>query len=1143
MRRRAYIINSTVILLIIPLMLLLATYEDVSSQIIFAQSERMQVERTYRVVSYVELDLQRALEISGKRALVTVVDYIASTGNFLDPQTSPANVTIRDLVLFKEASGISQSYVDKIMKDQTLKKWLINVSTELKKQGYTMEISNTPLTDLQTMSDRELRDFLINNVDITVAPLDSFRIVIRARLENVKIYDSASNVIYEGQIPRKGYVYSIISIQDLEDPMFSALTNGRYFRSIQPCNYTYPELIDRPMKVLYGNGNSDRDHVAGIYKSAPDLDYIFFGPTYPNADAHAYVLKSGSPSDGTPFLNGTVFQPGGDPVDPSKVFKTGDLGVLVFSDTSSSNWCDASYKWRVNITIPWTPQGSLVLLKVPTSMFPGIYATEDMASLVIYDGNGNCGQVDFWIEYWGSTYAWIWIKSTGTTYSIYFTDDPARATTGYNVDQMFWLIDTFDGSAGSAPNSALWENPGGAYLDGNGNVVVPAGAEKLVLQTLDTLSGSFFIRFKMAPERAVRDFDAGAQVEPEAIVQEGYLRIRVNYPSNARDVQIPVHLNSTIAQVILHNDLNEAQIEVYSDPEMTSPLPFWIEYWNDDGALIWIRGDLPGTFYIRYNTGTYRRGNGEAVFPFFDDFNETLSKWIIDPHDQGAGVSLNPEGTGTVTIDGGDSLFAMVNKDPLDITYDFAVRFRMKPNFDSRRDWNAGIGVWDGWIRLVGANRRARYYIAEQLFTDDINSGNDPMAIHWVEWGYSGTWWIENWWYDNDDLDDGQVSNRDYDYHTYEVKEIYNTSASFTDFTRDVTNNYDETYKTLYSYLKYIFLVIDSEDEDRGATYDWIFVRKLIDDDKLSYDITNHAISNSLQFIDDTSATSEDHGGDFLGILKDWGDSLVSTSSAPTYTSYTYRYEVNFTPSNGNVELSFARISSTGSINRVETSVSGYPADSLKVGIVIDNTRDNDAYFDWIVIGLGNYYPVKPAQITSSGVETAPETTATYNSKAYDLQPFVECVMDMKYFGTYSGWSFFERLENSDDNHANYFRLSMEMQDELGIKYGDEYYPIGLVSFMVPYRTYDEKLYNLFSDLQKNPEEGVSSVDYNFLNYYFKEGASITGQGYRIWGISYAYPDDVNTVLGNPLEVPFFMDYETATAIFGAEGANDLLKR
>ncbi|NJE45871.1 DUF2341 domain-containing protein [Thermococcus sp. GR7] len=1141
MRKRAYIINSTVILLIIPLMLLLATYEDVSSQIIFAQSERMQVERTYRVVSYVELDLQRALEISGKRALVTVVDYIASTGDFLDPQDSPANVTIRDLVLFKEASGISQSYVDKIMKDQTLKKWLINVSTELKKQGYTMEISNTPLTDLQTMSDRELRDFLINNVDITVAPLDSFRIVIRTRLKNVKIYDTANNVVYEGSIPRQGYVYSIISIQDLEDPMFSALTNGRYFRSIQPCNYTYPELIDRPVKVLYGNGNSDRDHVAGIYKSSPDLDYIFFGSTYPNADAHAYVLKSGSPPDDTPFLNGTVFQPGGDLVDPTSVIKNDDFGVLVFGDTSSSNWCDASYRWRVNITIPQTPWGSLVLLKVPTSMFPGIYSTEDNASLVIYSGDGSCNQVDFWIEYWGSTYAWIWIKSTGTSYSIYFTDDPNKATSGYNAGQMFWLIDTFDGSAGSSPNPGLWENPGGAYLDGNGNLVVPAGVEKLVLQTLDALTGNFFVRFRMAPERAVRDFDAGVQVASSTDSREGYLQVTVNYPSNVQDVQIPVYLDSTTAQMILHNDLSQAQIEVYSDPQMTSPLPFWIEYWNDNGALIWIRGDLPGTFYIKYNTGTYRRGDGDAVFPFFDDFNETLSKWTIDPYDQGAKASIDTTGNGTVTIDGGNSVFAMRNKQPLNIRYDFGVRFRMKPNFQKNKDWDAGIGLWDGWIRYVGEDWDGEYYIAEQLFTDDIPQ-DDPMAIHWAEWGYDGTWWIESWWYDNDDLDSGQVSNRDYEYHTYEVREVYNTSASFTDFTRGITNNYGETYKTLYSYLNYIFLVIDSENKNRGATYDWIFVRKLIDDDELSYDITNHPITYDLQFIDDTSATNEDHGGDFLGILQNWGDSVVSTPIAPVYSSYVYRYEVNFTPSNGNVELSFARISSTDSIDRVGTSVSGYPTDNIKIGIVIDN-QNNNAYFDWIIIGLGSYQSVKPAQIISSSVETAPETTATYTARAYNLQPFLECVMDMRYFGTYSGWSFFERLENSDDNHASYFRLAMEMQDELGIKYGDEYYPIGLVSFMVPYRTYDEKLYNLFANLQKNPEEGVSSVDYNFLNYYFNGGTSITGQGYRIWGISYAYPDDMNTVLGNPLEVPFFMDYETATAIFGAEGANDLLKR
>ena len=862
MKRKAYLINSTVILLIIPLMLLLATYEDVSSQIIFSQSERMQVERTYRVVSYIELDLQRAMEISGKRALVTVVDYIVSTGDFLDPRNNPANVTIRDLILFKEASGVSQAYVDEIMKDQTLKKWLINVSTELKKQGYTMEIGGIPVTDLRTMSDSEVRDLLVSNVDITVAPLDSFRIVIRTRLKNVKIYDLANNVIYEGPIPRKGYVYSLISIQDLEDPMFSALTKGKYFRSIQPCNYTYPELIDRPIKVLYGNGVSNRKHVVGIYKNSPDLDYIFFGSSYPNANAHAYVLKSGSPTDGTPFINGTSLQPGSDPVNPADVIKNDDLGVLIFEGVSdggggSSNWC-SGLQYRLNITIT---------------------------------------------------------------------------------------------------------NNAGEDLDDYQIPVLLSSAKDLTTQILD------------------------------------FLFSNTNYSGS----QDPFK--------------NGAAIEIYD--ENCNPIPFWIEYWlpRKSKALIWIRDSLKQgeskTYSIYFGDGKPRKGyEPEQVFLFFDDFTKPWTEnWEkVDDTPTQSGDEL--------TIPGDDSSYVVRTKKTLDYGGSFAIRFRMRGTKNG--DWDSGVGIDDVLGQSV-------------MFTDDYSGSGEGMAIHLVGW------WL-----------------------------LYVTGDSGRS---DITtfNTYEAQIVPLTPFIKFsIFQFRDVLDKDANAL-------------SRQSRATTHTLGwtfGSPQHI-------------YLVTDTDW---VIVPDTVFDYVV------VRKHPSSGDL---------------------------------LDDPNFN---------GIR----VSSPQKLRSDIEEKPEggnTATVTSSKAYDLQPFVECVMDMRYFGTYSGWSLFERLENSNENHDRYFRLAMQMQDELGIKYGDRYYPIGLVSFMVPYRTYDEKLYNLFTNMQKTPEEGVSSVDYNFLNYYFNDERSITGEGYRVWGMSYADPDDVNTVLGNPLEVPFFMDSETATAIFGTEGANDLLKR
>ncbi|RLB68856.1 MAG: DUF2341 domain-containing protein, partial [Deltaproteobacteria bacterium] len=629
-KRRAFLMNSTVILLLIPLMLLLATYEDVSSQIIMSQSERTQVEKTYRVVSYVELDFQRTLEISGKRAIVTVVDYIANTRDFLDPNdpNGMANATIRDLVLFGQSTQVASNYSERLMKDQTVLGWLGNISQKLRQQGYELRIANKTLDEIMAMSSSERSNFLRNNIELTVAPLDAFRIVIRAKIRDVTISDVSGKVVYTGPIPRENYIYSIISIENLEDPIFSALTYGRYYRSIEPCEYTFPEIIERPIKTLYGNGTSEDDHVLGKYSStAWDSGHIFYGDTYPGDGADGYVLRTGNiTSISSPVIVNTTLN--GVPISPLEVFNDDDVGVLVFGNVSATtHWCNYNYKWRVNITIPSYADGSLVLLKIPTSTFPNIYHTDDTASMVIYEKSDTaCVSVPFWIEYWGTSYVWIWIKTSGTDYTVYFTDDPSYATDGYDKQNLFWLIDTFNDPT---LTPVLWNNLSNAYLDGNGHLVVPAGTKKLALQTVNTINGQFFVRFRMKPGNTAQDFDGG--VETEFNYTKNVLKVVVNYDGpqldSYTDIQIPIDLSAAnVSGINADPATNRAEIKVYSDKDLQNEIPFWIERWDPTEARVWVKTNLTylgssggtyqytATVYIEYNTGTLTRGDGREVF-------------------------------------------------------------------------------------------------------------------------------------------------------------------------------------------------------------------------------------------------------------------------------------------------------------------------------------------------------------------------------------------------------------------------------------------------------------------------------------------------------------------------------------------------
>ncbi|WP_297504100.1 DUF2341 domain-containing protein [Thermococcus sp.] len=417
--RRAFLINSTVILLLIPLLLLLATYEDASSQIINSQSERTQVERTFDVVSYLELDFQKAMELSGKRALVAVVDYVATTGNFINPNYM-VNNTIRDLILKGTTySPVGNSPdVQRIMRNQDLKSWMSNVSAMLKKQGYILEPSPAKIA---------------NSIELTVSLLDAFHVVIRGRIPNVTIRDLSGNVVYTGPIPRNGYIYSIISIQNLEDPMYSAMTGGRYHRSVRACNYAFPDFTP-PFTTANGSGITNYTRVVGLF--GKDLQY---NSTYIWAPTEGYMTNL--------TINDS-------PVTTDRIIlNDGDMGVMVFNSTSSGTsggtggWCYPSLGYRVNFTISGGSltnyDGYQIPIVITNSEILGkTYYTGDNASIRIVE-KGTCTQVPFWIEYWSSTKAIVWIRATASTeYTLYFGDAPTYATRGNGTSVFEWFHGT-----------------------------------------------------------------------------------------------------------------------------------------------------------------------------------------------------------------------------------------------------------------------------------------------------------------------------------------------------------------------------------------------------------------------------------------------------------------------------------------------------------------------------------------------------------------------------------------------------------------------------------------------------------------------------------------------------------------------------
>lgn len=770
MKRKGFFINSAVIVLIIPLLLLLATYEDVSSFIVQSQSVRTQSERTYNVVNSVTLDFQKALEISGKRALVAAVDYVVNTGNFLN--NTNADQAIKELILQGQLSGLNYDF-DRVMKDQSIKTWVSNISDILKSQGF--KIVESP-------------DEVLDNVDVTVAPLDAFTVVIKGRITNITIAEESGNVVYQGPIPSSGgYVYAFVDLNGLEDPLHSGISNGKYFRSIQACKYPYPKLTP-PFAVANGTGSGNGVVVGDFGK---ELGYNL---------THIWD----SSDNGTYITNLTIN--GEDVKTDAVIINVDDIGVMVFGNGGSETsevWCYPPFTYRVDFTLSGGDLDNYDGYQIPivitdTRILSKIYYDGSNAAIRIVE-KGTCREVPFWIEYWSSTKAIIWIKATASMeYTIYFGDDPSYAT----------------------------------------------------------------------------------------------------------------------------------------------------------------------------------RGDGAAVFEWFHDVEETIS----------------------------DGDYKVFDLSSLNLVGSIAIRFRAKPS--RNRQWDSGI--------VVGTS----------------DSNNNPQWVYFI-----------------DDTKDNQNSLEVFDAYYVWARGSWELRSGTPTHTND----------GLRGDTKFHTYEVVMEPDINGAYVDFL----------------DYGNSYSL----------------YPNPVRENPDGPLRHYTAPLR----YLYLFNF--GNGG--------------NR------------------------NNAIFEWIFIW--RYIRDLPDETFSAVEQKATQTTASSNEgSVYDIQPLIDCLLGNRYFGIEGGWSFFERLEGNTHNHDRYVQLAHKMQDELNYKPENGYYPIGLVSFMIPHVVYDERLFNVMSSNGIPIEEGQSSADYYFLEYYFGSGSKVSGN--RVWGISRGTFGVTNLGI-----IPFFLDKTTACELLGWQGALQLV--
>jgi len=1190
MRRRGFIINSTVVVLLIPILLLSAVYSQVHFQISQAQGEKMELEKLRWAISYVESDLKNTVQISGRRALLAMVNYTVTSGTYL----TKANETMRTLMLTGQINGVTVNF----MGNQTLGFWLNSVSNTLLKRGLIME----PPGDLDSA------------VQMEIVPLTSFQIAIKVRINNVTIRDLNGKVVYRGSLPPDGYVYSILDLNNVEDPVYALATNGQYHRVITACEFPYPEVSGGPVSWITGLGNSSSQHIVGTYGEEIEFNSTDIWVTSPPA---------------------RLFNLSANPLD---VFNYGDRGYLYFSNVSvpvvGGNWGDVStnYNYRVNFTLTNYQPNRLTLLVIDTSSitYGGkslnelVAHTTDSASILIYDSNGN--PVPFWIEYWGDDgRLWLWIKTTDVNkYSLYFSDNPAYETRGYDTGDMFYLLDDFRDR-----NDALWHYDGSVQydIDDGWLTFTSTSSGTRVAISNATFGEPFFVRWGMnasgidAGVGLYRPPEGGGQNYLDVVVRyDGVVSRSIYWPYNRsgrssvsslndirlssgrgytrfiysltdaqtakrwldeqlaringttvyyENYQIPIYLNATQVQGINYDPAtNSAAITIVDD--RGNPVPFWIEYWGSDGALIWVKVNLTERYYteinqlrnsrwrnyitdvqkngdtlsyvkkratkkfyyillnayigahlkILYNTGSLTRGDGDKVFEFFDDFNGNFlstSKWNVES--PGGSYSIS---NSVLTLKGdNDNTTSDVwlwTKKTFPASYVIGMKVYISRSAAQGWLWyidNNGVG----WMEDV-------YYDSVTYFPPPITiSGTfghlytfNVVMGEGTEQDTGGEYTSDTWSYVEIGIYDYSLAGDHYaDITTYQDKTpfVWNWSnqneVSYYDGFFDDIYAKDNTAVGLAQFM--------------GSTkYDFIYVRKYLDLSHLSEDITKHeALAQPTEY-EATGSTSR------LALWKNWNE-LKSGGYSPWGFN---RYELNVSSS----ELALTRITGTTKVVYDET---GAFTGLWNLSLVARGT--GTAKFDWVIVGPPY---VNSGAIFSSQLESPGEVIwNAYSSVAFDLQPFLNCLANDTYFGVYEGPSLFERLEGKLDPahtgiNGEYWEAARKMQEKLGIARDGNYYPIGLVSFI--YYPVDDGLLSYLQTLDLDPNDAiansVSFADYYWLSYYFassfREAAS-PETGHRVWGVSMG-TGDYSYLSG----VGFLMDDGTATSILGSWAWNYL---
>ncbi len=181
-----------------------------------------------RLIKEIDSDMENAIYIVSYRAIISMEDYVANTGTFVDNTQN----TFKELFINGTIDGQNQS----LMENNTIKDWMRKINASANAIGVYMNIN-------------------IENVSIRQASPWKVKIEVNATI-NLSDIKATANWTQDKQLSTE------ISIIGFEDPWYTVYTNGnvlkRINKTIYEGNYTNnatgdKNLRDHVDKTMYAN--------------------------------------------------------------------------------------------------------------------------------------------------------------------------------------------------------------------------------------------------------------------------------------------------------------------------------------------------------------------------------------------------------------------------------------------------------------------------------------------------------------------------------------------------------------------------------------------------------------------------------------------------------------------------------------------------------------------------------------------------------------------------------------------------------------------------------------------------------------------------------------------------------------------------